>query len=320
MKKSLSVVLMCGVVAATVIGAVPSYKVEKSIGKKSLGYIPYIALDSKDNLLVLQQNGQVKVFDSKTGELTRTVKTQMGKTTALAVDKKDNIYLFVTDTKMTDYKYKNRTYKRAVPIGVTCGVYDPTGKELRKMKLTGVKSAKAARVIKKRILVADYSQKKIITCNTKTGKRSGRIGAGIRLCCGIFDFDVNHKQDQVLISNLGAFKADIYSIWGMQKFNFGKRGRGLDQFHGCCNPVNAVFMPNGCIVTAEKDPTRIKIYDAKGKNAKLISGVGELVKGCSHVPIVVDSKGNIYLAANKRSGRKFESFIVKCIPQIKAKK
>ena len=56
-------------------------------------------------------------------------------------------------------------------------------------------------------------------------------------------------------------------------------------------------------------PTRIKVYNAEGKDAQLIDGVEELVKGCSHIPVAIDAAGNIFLAAGRKG------YIVKCIPK-----
>jgi hypothetical protein len=74
-----------------------------------------------------------------------------------------------------------------------------------------------------------------------------------------------------------------------------------------CNPVSAAYLTDGTILTVEKDPTLIKIFDAQGKNAHQIEGVEELVKGCAFIPVAVDNKGTIYLAANTRG------YIVKCM-------
>lgn len=84
---------------------------------------------------------------------------------------------------------------------------------------------------------------------------------------------------------------------------FGKRGKEVLDFHGCCNPVSVATLSSGAIVTVEKDPTRIKVYSNKG--AKQIDGIEELVKGCTYIPMIVDNKDNLYLASEEKG-------IVKC--------
>ena len=62
-------------------------------------------------------------------------------------------------------------------------------------------------------------------------------------------------------------------------------------------------------MTVEKSPTRVKIYDKDGKSQKPVDGLAELVKGCSVIPVAVDSKGAVYLASRKKS------CVVKCVPE-----
>ena len=107
-----------------------------------------------------------------------------------------------------------------------------------------------------------------------------------------------------MVANLAAFKVQTYNLKGKKLITFGKRGKHLNDFHGCCNPVTVASLSNNAIVTAEKDPTRIKVYSKDG--AHLIEGIEELVKGCSYIPMVVDGKDNIYLASSK-------SGIIKCV-------
>ena len=125
----------------------------------------------------------------------------------------------------------------------------------------------------------------------------------LRTCCGILDFSIRNNNE-VLVANLGAFRVNCFDYDAKPLFSFGQRGNGLDEFHGCCNPVSVDFLSNGGIVTVEKDPTRIKVYSAEG--AKKIGGIDELVKGCSHIPVIVDKNNNIYLASNKEG-------IIKCV-------
>ncbi|MEA2068253.1 MAG: hypothetical protein U9P12_03535, partial [Verrucomicrobiota bacterium] len=124
---------------------------------------------------------------------------------------------------------------------------------------------------------------------------------------GIFDF-CEAPGHTIAVSNLGAFKLQRYDLEGKLLQEFGQRGRGTDDFQGCCNPVSAGYLPDGRIVTVEKDPTRIKVCDADGKNAQVIEGIDNLVAGCSFIPAAVDSQGNIYLGAN------LKGYIVKCTP------
>ena len=193
-----------------------------------------------------------------------------------------------------------------VPIGVECSIFNATGEKLKSMKFDKLKSAQAARIVDNKLVIADLSARTLVFMDLETGKEMTRIKNGLRLCCGIFDF-CEAPDNTIAVSNLGAFKLQRYDLNGKLVSEFGKRGRELDDFQRCCNPVSASYLPGGEILTVEKSPTRIKIYDANGTNEKQIEGVEELVKGCSFVPTAVDSKGNIYLAANSKG------YIVKCV-------
>jgi hypothetical protein len=119
----------------------------------------------------------------------------------------------------------------------------------------------------------------------------------------MLDFDVNDKN-QIFVANLAAFRTSIFDFDGNILATFGKRGKTINDFHGCCNPVNVASLPNGAVITVEKDPTRVKIYDKSG--AKKIDGIEELVKGCAYIPMTVDKNENIYLASPEKG-------LVRCV-------
>jgi len=100
---------------------------------------------------------------------------------------------------------------------------------------------------------------------------------------------------------------------GKKSIEFGQRGSKPDEFHGCCNPVNVGVLTDGSIITVEKSPTRVKIFDKEGKTSTKITGLTELVQGCSTIPIAVDSKGSIYLASEEKK------CVVKCVPGVSDK-
>ena len=88
-----------------------------------------------------------------------------------------------------------------------------------------------------------------------------------------------------------------YDYSGARILSFGKAGTGINDFHGCCNPVSVAYLSNGGVVTVEKSPTRIKVFSSDG--ARLIAGIEELVEGCNYIPMIVDSKDNLYMASEK---------------------
>ncbi|VGO22268.1 NHL repeat-containing protein [Pontiella sulfatireligans] len=303
--KSPAAILMTALLACCV-AARAEYRVEGNIGKGKLGAVSQIAIGANDTLCALEMNGKITVFNPD-GTVASTLDTGLENTEALAVSADGSLYVLSTLTETKKVKSGARMRTVQVPVGVECGVFDAKGKKLKTMKLDQLKSARAARIVDGKLAVADLSARALVFHDVETGKETGRIKKGLRLCCGIFDF-CEGPDNTVAISNLGAFKLQRYSLDGKLVSEFGKRGRGIDDFQGCCNPVSAAYLPNRGILTVEKDPTRIKVYDANGQNAVQIPGVEELVKGCSFIPVAVDSKGVIYLGAAEKG------YIVKCVP------
>ncbi len=304
MKKSYSILLTALILSGATANA--NYRIDGQIGKGKLGPISQIAIGADDTLCVLEQTGKVSIFKSD-GSIASTLDTGMQNTGAIAVDSAGNIHIFSTLTKEKKIKVGARMRTVQIPIGVECGVFDASGKKLKTTQFDNLTSAKSARIVGDRLVVADLTARALVLMDTETGKETGRIKKGLRLCCGIFDF-CEAPDNTLAVSNLGAFKLQQFNLDGTLLKEFGKRGREINDFQGCCNPVSAGYLPNGQILTVEKDPTRIKIYDANGENARQINGVEELVKGCSFIPVAIDSKGTIYLAANTKG------YIVKLVP------
>ncbi len=278
------------------------YAVDKSYSGSAHTDIVYLAALPNDDICTLKKDGVVSILDAK-GAKTGGFKTTLKATpTAMAVDKATgNIYILGTLNKTKEVKQRGKTYKIDEPQGVECLVYDAKGTEIKKIALAEPKTATGAKVIDNKLLVADFNSKKVFIYNLETGKMESAI-KDLRACCRILDFGINNKNE-ILVANLGAFRVQAFDYTGKIKYAFGKRGQGLNDFHGCCNPVNVASLTSGAIVTVEKDPTRIKVYSKSG--AKQIAGIQELVKGCAYIPMTSDSKNNLYLASAK-------SGIVKC--------
>jgi len=287
--------------------AAPAYKVEQKFGAKVCkNLITYLAV-YKDKIYVLEKSGTLRIFETKSGKYVGEFDSGLKNTTALAMSPEGKIYVFSTITKRTPKIIKNRKYFLTSFEGVACNIFDLTGKKIKSLKLAGPKSATAARIIDGKLLVADQYQHALFILKAKTGKKI-RIKKGFRLCCGLFDFCEGPNQTYV-VANLGAFNVQQFNMKGKLVHSFGKRGRSLTEFHGCCNPVSLGYLPDGSLVTVEKDPTRVKIYDPTYKTAQQIEGLEELVKGCSYIPVAINEQGEIFLAASTKK------YIVKCVPK-----
>ncbi|WP_321281034.1 DUF4369 domain-containing protein [Marinifilum fragile] len=279
-----------------------SYKVDTKYAGKELKDIIYLGAFKNGNLCALKKDGTVQVINAK-GEVAKEFKASLsGQASALAVDGDDNIYLLCSIQEEVEKKVRGRKIKRMMPKAVECVVLDGNGKEMKKYMLNDVITATGARVVDNNLVVADYRNAKLAMFNKETGA-AGAVMKDMRPCCGILDFNVNAKKE-ILVANLGAFRVQGFDFTGKKILSFGQRGKTVNDFHGCCNPVSVTSLSNGAIVTVEKDPTRIKIYSKEG--AKQIAGIEELVKGCSYIPMIVDGKDNLYLASAEKG-------IVKCV-------
>jgi hypothetical protein len=279
-----------------------SYKVDPSYQGKDNQDIKYMGVLSNDQLCALMDNGKIKIIGTDGNEVSSFDPNCKEDPTAIAVDHSDLIYALYPIEKKTQKKVRGKLIERMEVFAHECVVLNKEGKLQSKLTLEGLTSATGARIADGRLLVADMKSNMIRIYNTKSGVEEAKL-PGMRSCCSILDFAVNDKNE-ILVANLGAFRVQSYDITGKELLVFGQRGKTIDDFHGCCNPVSVAYLSNGAIVTVEKDPTRIKVYSKNG--AKKIQGIEELVKGCTYIPMIVDSKDNLYLASQEKG-------IVKCI-------
>jgi hypothetical protein len=280
-----------------------TYKVDKSFSGDNLKGVYYLAAFKNNNICGLRKDGSLIIFSSD-GTLIKTIESKVkGRATSVAIDIENNIYVIEEIGKEVTKKHRGKSYKKFEIDAVECNVLDVNGKQLRRLSLKGLGVSPAgARVASGKLMVSNVGKAIIGIFDAQTGKQLTTI-KGMRPCCGILDFTIN-KKEEIVVANVAAFRVQHYDLDGNSTFQFGSRGNHINDFFGCCNPVSVACLSNGAIVTAEKDPTRIKIYSKEG--AKQIHGIGELVKTCTYIPMIADGKDNIYLASPEKG-------IVKCI-------
>jgi len=279
-----------------------SYTVDKTYTGAGYKNMTYLATLPNDNICALRKDGVVTIINPKGGKVGEFKTEVKGKPSAIAVDESENIYVFGSISENKNEESRGRKYQVETPVKVECLVFDAKGAKVRAVELAGVVTATGARVSCGKIMVADTKGRMVAIYNAETGEKISAIEK-LRTCCGILDFSI--RNNEILVANLGAFRVNGFDYSGRPTLSFGQRGSGIDDFHGCCNPVSVAFLSNGGIVTVEKDPTRIKTYSKVG--AKAISGIDELVKGCKYIPMSVDSKDNVYLAS-------MTGGVIKCSP------
>lgn len=292
----------------------PAYKADISFGQDDMKAPPVcIATDAKDLIHVLLGDGTVLTYDA-TGKKTGGFKADMSPSPTTMTVSGDRIYLFNTLREQKEVEFRGKKVKRLVSAGVGCAVFDGAGAKTGDMKLTEVASATDAHFIGKELAIGDFDRSQIVFYDVSGAepKVSRKITKVFRLCCGIFDFCPGKDPDSLIAANLGAFKVQTFKA-GEKTAEFGARGEKPEEFRGCCNPVNVAILADGAIITVEKDPTRVKIFDQDHKTCTKVTGLTELVQGCSTIPVAVDSKGSIYLASDTKK------CVVKCVPGVSDK-
>ncbi len=279
-----------------------NYKVDEQFKGKELKNVVYLGMFSDNNICALTIDGKLQIIAPNGSKLTEFKLEQNGRTTGLAVDQANNIFVTSVLEKKVQAKSRGRVIEKINPIGVECAVYNEKGEKKTQFTCDGITTAAGVRVMDGKLFVSDSKNGVIGIFDAKTGKQLSQI-KNLRQCCGMLDFTLN-DQKQLVVANLGAFRVEAYDLKGISVKSFGKRGRDINSFHGCCNPVSVSCLKSGAIVTAEKDPTQIKVFSKDG--AKQIDGIEELVKGCSYIPMTVDSDDNLYLASREKG-------IVKCV-------
>jgi hypothetical protein len=279
-----------------------NYKVDEEFRGEDYKGVIYLSAFSNNNVCALSESGEISILDPS-GKKIKSIKTDFdGKISAIAVDGQDRIHVIARKSEMVEVNHRGKKMMRRKLVDCNCVRLDKNGNKEKSFVLNGAKDVTGLKVVNNMILVSEARIGQIRIYNANNGELMKEMN-GMRQCCGILDFSMKNEKE-ILVGNLGAFRVESFNLDGSKNFSFGKRGRGWDDFHGCCNPVSVAPLSNGAIVTVEKDPTRIKVYSKDG--AKQIQGIQELVQGCSYIPMTVDSHDNLYLASPKKG-------LVKCI-------
>jgi len=279
-----------------------AYKVDQQFNGKELKQVIYLGAFPNNNICALTKDGRVQTI-SPAGAMLSEFKAEIkGEVASLAVDQENNIYVMDVLVEKEKKKVRGRVMEFSNPVGVECTVYNALGEKQNHYACADIITASGAKVMDGKLLLSDNRKGMIGIFDAKSGKQLSKIN-DMRPCCGILDFAVNANK-QLVVANLGAFRVQSFDLTGKSLMSFGKRGRELDAFHGCCNPVSVTSLKNGAIVTVEKDPTQVKIFSKEG--AKLVDGIDELVKGCAYIPMIVDANDNLYLASREKG-------LVKCV-------
>jgi hypothetical protein len=248
-----------------------------------------IAVSGDGNVYALG-DGEVRIFEPQ-GALIRTWRAPQN-ALCLSVDAEQRVYIGSVG-RVDFFDREGR------PTGGFA-----TGTQSKPAHVTAVKTCGSD------ILVADAAAR-LIRRYSRTGNQIGEIGTrnktrSFMLPNRWLDMDVD-THGLIRATDSGRHQVTSWLLDGTPAASFGKFGQQkLEDFVGCCNPVNLAVGPDGSIMTAEKVIPRIKVWDSSGKLLALI-GPEHFDPLCIHLYLAVDSRGRIYAGDPVRLGIKIFS-------------
>jgi hypothetical protein len=127
-------------------------------------------------------------------------------------------------------------------------------------------------------------------------------------------FDLAIGPDGLLwVANPGRHQIEAYTAKGDLEFAWGRFGNNLEDFTGCCNPVNFAILGDGSFVTCEKGAVRVKVYNAGGVLTGVVAAPQQLIGGSrsisqtpdqhqqSILDVAVDASGLVYILDRARN-------------------
>jgi len=160
------------------------------------------------------------------------------------------------------------------------------------------------------LYAADAGRRLVVRCDIQgkvlntIGENSGAKDLGLVLPSPFLN--VAASGEQVIVSNPGRHRVDVYSPNGTLQHFWGKQGTAVAEFIGCCNPSQLALLADGRIVTAEKGVTRVKVYRPDGTLDGVVAKPDLFVTAHRGAELAVSAEGNILvLEPNTTSIRVF---------------
>lgn len=100
-------------------------------------------------------------------------------------------------------------------------------------------------------------------------------------------------EQKLWVSNPGARELRRYGKDGALEASWDRPGREIENFCGCCNPVDIAIRADGNIVTSEKDMVRVKVVSTSGDLVSVVAGPREFDSSIQNLDIEVDSRGRV---------------------------
>ena len=86
-------------------------------------------------------------------------------------------------------------------------------------------------------------------------------------------FSLAAGRDGLLrVTNPGRHRVELYTPEGELELAWGTPGAAVQNFCGCCNPIDLALLSDGRTVTFEKGIPRVKVYSATGEFESVVAG------------------------------------------------
>lgn len=161
------------------------------------------------------------------------------------------------------------------------------------------------------VFVADAGQRVILRYD-RSGKLLKRLGErnkergipGFVVPSPFFAVQIA-KDGLLRVSNPGRHRVEIYTREGDFEGAWGKPGAAIENFCGCCNPINLTLLPDDRVVSLEKGIPRVKVHGADGAFESVVAGSESFVENAKlcgpndctvgGLAGAVDAQGRIYI-------------------------
>jgi hypothetical protein len=235
-----------------------------------------VAVVHAGNILVVGDSA-LAVFGADGTEVSRT--SLLAEPTCVAFGAKDVIYIGMRDH-----------------VEVYGGLRDPLRRAAwkslgAKAIVTGIATAD------EQVFVFDAGNKQVVRYDL-SGKVLGRFGHEgadklvVYQPCG----DVAPlAEDLLFVTNPGRMRVEVHTMTGGLTSFWGTGTPEIEGFSPCCNPVNIVVLPDGSVVTAEKNIPRVKVYGSSGRFVGVVAGAEEFEESDGLIDIAADAKGRVLI-------------------------
>jgi hypothetical protein len=109
----------------------------------------------------------------------------------------------------------------------------------------------------------------------------------------------------VRVTNPGRHRVELYTPEGDLELAWGRPGAAIENFCGCCNPIDLAMLPDGRTVTFEKGIPRVKVYSATGAFEGVVAGAESFAENAQvcgpndctlgGLDGVVDERGRVWI-------------------------